>query len=77
MGIDRDGLGFETSGFDAASGSARPVIKETWWGQGTATELVAGLVGNDHGEHHDMAGIINTFEMYDLTPVSSRLAAAR
>ena len=30
----------------------------------------------DHGEGHDMTNIIDTFEMYDLTPVSGRLAAA-
>ena len=30
----------------------------------------------DHGEGHDMADIIETFEMYDLTPVSGRLAAS-
>ena len=29
---------------------------------------------DDHGEGHDMGDIIETFEMYDLTPVSSRLA---
>ncbi|MEZ5237434.1 MAG: hypothetical protein R2716_00195 [Microthrixaceae bacterium] len=28
----------------------------------------------DHGEDHDMTDIIETFEMYDLTPVSGRLA---
>ncbi len=27
----------------------------------------------DHGEHEDMTAIIDTFEMYDLTPVSQRL----
>lgn len=32
---------------------------------------------DDHGEGHDMTDVIETFEMYDLTPVSSRLAAAR
>ena len=30
---------------------------------------------DDHGEGHDMADIIETFEMYDLTPVSGRLVA--
>ena len=30
---------------------------------------------DDHGEGHDMADIIDTFEMYDLTPVSGRLTA--
>lgn len=30
---------------------------------------------DDHGEGHDMADIIDTFEMYDLTPVSSRVGA--
>lgn len=29
---------------------------------------------SDHGEHEDLSGIIETFEMYDLTPVSGRLA---
>lgn len=29
---------------------------------------------DDHGEGHDMTDIIDTFEMYDLTPVSGRLA---
>ena len=29
----------------------------------------------DHGEDQDMTEIIETFEMYDLTPVSGRLAA--
>ena len=29
----------------------------------------------DHGENDDMADIIDTFEMYDLTPVSGRLTA--
>lgn len=28
---------------------------------------------SDHGEDHDMTHIIETFEMYDLTPVSGRL----
>ncbi|MCA9544001.1 MAG: hypothetical protein KC613_06405, partial [Myxococcales bacterium] len=28
----------------------------------------------DHGEHLDLSGIIDTFEMYDLTPVSGRLS---
>lgn len=28
----------------------------------------------DHGEDQDMSAVIETFEMYDLTPVSSRLA---
>lgn len=28
----------------------------------------------DHGEDQDMTEIIDTFEMYDLTPVSGRLA---
>ena len=28
----------------------------------------------DHGEDQEMADIIETFEMYDLTPVSGRLA---
>lgn len=32
---------------------------------------------DDHGEDQDMTDIIETFEMYDLTPVSGRLAAAR
>ena len=32
---------------------------------------------NDHGEGQDMTDIIETFEMYDLTPISSRLGAAR
>ena len=32
---------------------------------------------DDHGEHLDLSEIIETFEMYDLTPVSGRLAAAR
>lgn len=32
---------------------------------------------DDHGEGLDMTGIIETFEMYDLEPVSGRLAAAR
>lgn len=27
----------------------------------------------DHGENEDMSDIIETFEMYDLTPVSGRL----
>ena len=27
----------------------------------------------DHGEHEDLSSIIDTFEMYDLTPVSGRL----
>jgi hypothetical protein len=27
----------------------------------------------DHGENEDMSAIIDTFEMYDLTPVSGRL----
>lgn len=30
----------------------------------------------DHGEGHDMTDIVDTFEMYDLTPVSGRLAVA-
>lgn len=30
----------------------------------------------DHGEGHDTTDIIDTFEMYDLTPVSGRLGAA-
>ncbi len=29
---------------------------------------------DDHGEDEDMTEIIETFEMYDLTPVSGRLA---
>lgn len=29
-----------------------------------------------HGEHLDMSDIIDTFEMFDLTPVSGRLAPA-
>ena len=32
---------------------------------------------DDHGEGDDMTDIIETFEMYDLTPVSGRLAPAR
>ncbi len=28
----------------------------------------------DHGEDTDMSEVIDTFEMYDLTPVSGRLA---
>lgn len=32
---------------------------------------------DDHGEGEDMSDIIDTFEMYDLTPVSGRLAATR
>lgn len=32
---------------------------------------------DDHGEGRDMTDIIETFEMYDLTPVSGRLAGAR
>jgi hypothetical protein len=32
---------------------------------------------DDHGEGQDMNDIIETFEMYDLTPVSGRLAATR
>ena len=32
---------------------------------------------DDHGEDHDMTDIIETFEMYDLTPVSGRLATTR
>lgn len=28
---------------------------------------------DDHGEHEDMASIIETFTMYDLNPVSGRL----
>lgn len=31
---------------------------------------------DDHGEGDDMTDIIDTFEMYDLTPVSGRLATA-
>ena len=31
---------------------------------------------HDHGEDEDMGDIIETFEMYDLTPVSGRIAAA-
>lgn len=30
---------------------------------------------DDHGEDHDMSDIIDTFEMYDLIPVSGRLPA--
>lgn len=30
---------------------------------------------DDHGEADDLTEIIETFEMYDLTPVSGRLAA--
>ncbi len=29
---------------------------------------------DDHGEDVDMTDVIDTFEMYDLTPVSGRLA---
>jgi hypothetical protein len=29
---------------------------------------------DDHGEADDMSDIIETFEMYDLTPISGRLA---
>ncbi|MFW2334290.1 putative quinol monooxygenase [Ilumatobacter sp.] len=32
---------------------------------------------DDHGEGVDMTDVIDTFEMYDLTPVSGRLAATR
>lgn len=32
---------------------------------------------DDHGEGQDMTDIIETFEMYDLTPVSGRLAVAQ
>lgn len=28
----------------------------------------------DHGEHEDLSEIIDTFEMFDLTPVGGRLA---
>lgn len=31
---------------------------------------------DDHGEGDDMTEIIDTFEMYDLTPVSGRLGVA-
>ena len=31
---------------------------------------------DDHGEGNDMTDIIDTFEMYDLIPVSGRLAPA-
>ncbi len=31
----------------------------------------------DHGEDADMTDVIETFEMYDLTPVSGRLEASR
>lgn len=31
----------------------------------------------NHGEGHDMTDIIETFEMYDLTPISGRLAPTR
>lgn len=31
---------------------------------------------DDHGEGTDMTEIIETFEMYDVTPVSGRLAAS-
>lgn len=31
---------------------------------------------DDHGEGDDMNDIIDTFEMYDLTPISGRLAPA-
>ena len=31
---------------------------------------------DDHGEGNDLTDIIETFEMYDLTPVSGRLVAA-
>jgi hypothetical protein len=31
---------------------------------------------HDHGEGDDMSDIIDTFEMYDLTPVSGRLGSA-
>ena len=30
---------------------------------------------DDHGDGDDMTDIIDTFEMYDLTPVSGRLAS--
>ncbi len=32
---------------------------------------------DDHGEGVDTTDVIDTFEMYDLTPVSGRLAATR
>lgn len=32
---------------------------------------------DDHGEGEDLSDIIDTFEMYDLTPVSGRLAVTR
>ena len=38
--------------------------------------LATGEGKQDHGEGDDMTDIIETFEMYDLTPVSSRLAIA-
>lgn len=31
---------------------------------------------DDHGEGDDMTDIIDTFDMYDLTPVSGRLVTA-
>ena len=32
---------------------------------------------DDHGEGDDMTDIIDTFDMYDLTPVSGRLVTTR
>lgn len=32
---------------------------------------------DDHGEGDNMTDIVDTFEMYDLTPVSGRLAPSR
>ena len=50
-----------------------------WVTFATRTDLYDYLAtdqGNDHGDADDMAEIIETFEMYDLTPVSGRLAPA-
>jgi len=38
--------------------------------------LAADQGNDDHGDTDDMAEIIETFEMYDLTPISGRLVPA-
>lgn len=53
------------------------VVWVTFANRGDLYDYLATEEGKeDHGEGHDMTDIIDTFEMYDLTPVSGRLALA-
>jgi hypothetical protein len=52
-------------------------MAESWEETRGSPDYLATDQGNDdHGDTDDMAEIIETFEMYDLTPISGRLVPA-